>query len=180
MPETDSTTEIWKPVVGSENWYAISSFGTVKRLQYGGGSYPGKILKPGISKKKRGYLFVNLWCGGKKSKGKIHIMVARAFLGPCPPGKETNHKDGVKTNCRLDNLEYTTPKENVQHAHRLGLVKHNGNPGEKHPLHKLSENQVINIRSLVVSSTHEAIAKQFGVCRATISLIAGRKTWKHI
>lgn len=51
----------------------------------------------------------------------VHVLVAHAFLGPCPPDHEVNHKDGDKANNRWDNLEYLTHAENMQHAVRIGL-----------------------------------------------------------
>jgi hypothetical protein len=52
----------------------------------------------------------------------VHQLVAEAFIGPRPKGRELNHKDGDMTNNIVANLEYVTHRENIQHARRLGLI----------------------------------------------------------
>jgi hypothetical protein len=51
-------------------------------------------------------------------------LVAENFIGKRPKGYEINHKDGKKSNNRLNNLEWVTPKENYHHAVKLGLMPH--------------------------------------------------------
>ena len=51
----------------------------------------------------------------------LHVLVAEAFLGPCPKGKEANHRDGDRKNNAASNLEFVTHSQNVRHALRLGL-----------------------------------------------------------
>ena len=74
----------------------------------------------------RGYLWIELYHPTDKSKRirkAIHSIVAQAYLGDRPLGFHVNHKDGVKENNSVSNLEYVTPKENIRHAFRLGLNK---------------------------------------------------------
>ena len=77
-----------------------------------------------------GYVKVTLYKPGKPDKwgnypGKktesVHRLVAMAFNGPIPAKLEVNHKNGVKHDNRPENLEYVTHRENMLHAHRLGL-----------------------------------------------------------
>ena len=110
------TEEIWRPVVGFEGLYEVSSYGRVKSLkrpyENNGGIQWTKerILSPG--KDKDGYLQVNLHCNGKQHQRKIHRLVAQAFL-PNPDNLPmVNHKDEDKTNNRVDNLEWCTAKYN--------------------------------------------------------------------
>jgi hypothetical protein len=83
----------------------------------------GKILKPYITS---GYYEVYLYEEGRKRiHSRIHKMVAKTFI-PNPENKPwVNHKDGDKLNNYVDNLEWTTPKENAKHANENGLIKRN-------------------------------------------------------
>ncbi len=79
----------------------------------------------------KGYAHVSLSIKQRITHCYVHHLVARAFLPPRPKGTQLNHKDGVKQNNRLKNLEYLTPKENVRHAMRLGLCPHMEKTREK-------------------------------------------------
>ncbi len=68
-----------------------------------------------------GYEQVRLRSGGKSMVYAVHRLVAICFIGPRPEGCGVNHKNGIKTDNRLDNLEYLTVAENTQHAIRTGL-----------------------------------------------------------
>ena len=109
--------ERWKPIL---TWtYAVSNRGRVKRTAFGKRTYPGKIVKPWKDGK---YDLVNLTYHGKHIGFYVHELVAREFIGPRPPGKEVNHKDLNKRNNWDWNLEYVTPKRNIQHARDAGAL----------------------------------------------------------
>lgn len=108
--------ERWLPAVGFEGRYEVSSLGRVKRVFRG-----ERIKSPSIDS--WGYLVVCLSGPNGQVTRYVHTMVALAFLGPRPPGKEINHKSGVKTDASVDNLEYVTPEENRRHAWETGLTK---------------------------------------------------------
>lgn len=117
----------WRPVVGFEALYEVSDQGEVRRTGKahksgkgrGGGARIGRLIKP--QPHRGGYLAVQLWRHGKLHRPLLHRVVAAAFLGPCPDGKEVNHVDGVKANNRASNLEYVDRSENMLHAYRTGL-----------------------------------------------------------
>lgn len=120
--------EIWKNVVGYEN-YKVSNFGRIKSLNYNKTKY-AKILKPDI---RRGYLSVTLYKNRVRNRFQVHRLVAINFLPnvynlPC-----VNHIDGNKQNNRIDNLEWCTYKQNINHAIKTNLRSFNmgGNPNAK-------------------------------------------------
>ena len=100
--------EEWRCIPGTR--YRVSSLGSVARC------WKDKIktVKPyKTNNKNKRYLRVGLGRGCKKY---VHRLVADAFIGPCPAGKQINHKDGNPQNNSINNLEYVTPKENIEHA----------------------------------------------------------------
>ncbi len=107
--------EQWKAIAECNGEYYISNHGQVKSLRFG----KGKIMKPYLTTK--GYFRIGILVNGKQKMYKIHRLVANAFIeNPC--NKSTvNHKDGDKTNNHMNNLEWATQKENLQHAWRTGL-----------------------------------------------------------
>jgi len=167
-----SEKERWLPVVGYEGWYSVSNHGHLRRERAGQGAVAGKLLKP--LKNSYGYPQASLWKEGISRKCFFHRLVMAAFVGPCPDGKEVNHKDGIKSNCRVENLEYVTRSENNLHAHRTGLVSCRGSNNGRS---KLTEKDVHIIRSLLGHETRAAIAELFGVHRITINGIARGTTW---
>lgn len=175
-------SEEWLPVIGYELLYSVSSHGRVRRdtpTQHGPAGY---ILKPqikvsgGVGKRRyRGYLGVRLSNNGLIKNERITSLVARAFLGVPPAGFQVNHIDGDKANNRVINLEYVSPKENRQHASRIGLNA----VGTRHGSSKLTEAQVLEIRSLP-HATERVLAARYGVGDTTIHNVRSRHTWRHV
>ena len=83
-----------------------------------------------------GYLKVDLYDNGDRITKRVHRLVAEAFI-PNPDNKpDINHKDGNKQNNAVDNLEWVTKSENMQHAYQTGLAKPHasyGMLGHKNP-----------------------------------------------
>ena len=107
-----------KDIPGFEGLYAVTADGRVWSYPKRRSSKNGRFLKPGV---RNGYHFVVLSGGMQKKSYSVHRIVAITFL-PNPENKqEVNHKDGVKTNNHLSNLEWATSKENTRHAINTGL-----------------------------------------------------------
>jgi hypothetical protein len=158
--------EIWKPVVGFEEFYEVSNCGNVRskdRLVWRGKSY---YKKPGIEMRKSptttGYWKIRLTDkNGLGKDHKVHRLVAAAFI-PNPEGKPfINHIDGNPLNNHVSNLEWCTQSENMYHAYRTGLRKTNFHKYKNDIIREYSNNPDIGIRelSLKYKCSHASITK---------------------
>ena len=85
-------------------------------------TYKGKVLKPLINKK-NGYPYVYIKdLSGKYKRVLVHRIVAQAFIPNLKNKAEVNHKNGIKTDNRVANLEWATRCENIRHAFKMGLI----------------------------------------------------------
>jgi len=119
---------------------------------------------------------------------KIHQLVMLAFVGAYPPGKpHINHKDAVKTNNRLDNLEFVSRAESAMHAFRLGLIGQRlgetcqWHRGERHVWAKFTEATVADARRRrAAGGSLSSLAKRYGVSITGLRKAVTRETWAHV
>jgi hypothetical protein len=163
--------EAWKPCFEFPEHYEVSSLGRVRRLKAGFGARVGRFRKLQVTEK--GYLSVNLSIDGNVYLRMVHVMVAEAFIGPVPEGKEVNHKDGDKANPQCGNLEYVTPKQNALHRARV-LKKC---VGEGHYRAKYSDALIADIRKRYSGGeSQNSLARALGVKQGWISMVVRNKT----
>lgn len=112
--------EQWKEIVGTNGRYFVSNYGRIKSIGGKKGKTEYKIMKQ--STINSGYKTIKLFVNGKHETFLVHRLVAIAFLGE-HPGLDINHKNGIKTDNRLNNIEWCTRKENMEHCSRMGLRK---------------------------------------------------------
>lgn len=176
--------EIFKDIPGYKDIYKVSNLGNVKsvdRLVNAKGNVKrlqkGRLLKPQLTYV--GYYRVELSKKGTRKKHSIHRLVALAFI-PNPDNKPTvNHIDKCRINNRVDNLEWATSKEQIEHSYNE--ITANQKRGEEHPCNKLTEQQVLEIgEALSKGVKAKGLAKQYNVCAVSISDIKNRCTWKHL
>lgn len=175
----DITAESWRTVPGFDD-YSVSTRGRVRRDRAANGTQAGRILVPGLPTA-RGHVYLQLTLrrGGRRHTVAIHRLVAAAFLGPKPAGMHIDHRNGVTTDNRVENLEYVTPRENTARAHAMGLV--NVSRGEHRYNAKLTDDDVRAIRALRASGhTCRALSARFGVVPGSICRIARGEIWRHV
>lgn len=178
--------EIFVPVDGYEGIYEVSNFGRVKALQrvapnhlFGTMIMKEKFLKIDTPHKS-GYIFVSLSKKKKRKHYAVHRLVAYAFIKNPKKLPEVNHKDCVKTNNTVSNLEWCDRKANHNHAMENGLLVIL--TGEKHWNTRLTEKKVIEIRKMYITGkySYADIGKIFGVGKSCISAIIKERSWAHL
>ena len=118
--------EIWKDVVGYERYYKVSNKGRIKSIKRTCYSFvvpesPKKIIRKGVmlklGKHRNGYQKISLQKDGKHKYFMVHRVVATAFI-PNPENKpQVNHIDYDRSNNCVENLNWMTSKENINHSY---------------------------------------------------------------
>lgn len=167
--------EVWRKIPNHKN-YAVSNLGRVRRDVPGKGTRAGKIRIPYALP--AGYLAVDMWHDGKRSRLYVHQAVALAFKGRRPSLRhEVAHYDRRKNNNRESNLRWTLPKGNHADKERHGTHAR----GSKSVLAILTERKVIKMRLLRKQGrTLHSLAAQFKTCMQNVDLICRRVTWRHV
>lgn len=127
------------------------------------------------------YLMIKIMRRNRQVSVGAHRLVYLHFCGPIPPGLTINHKNGVTTDNRPDNLELATYAEQTKHAFDVLGREHREQNGEANAMSKLSDGAVREIRRRrAAGETVANLAVAFGVRESAISRIANRKRWPHI
>jgi hypothetical protein len=169
MAESQSTV-IYRAVPGFDR-YRVGDDGSVWARTRAGGWYR---LKPRCQDE---YARVVLYARGSRRHVSVHRLVLEAFVGPCPAGMEACHGDGDRSNNRLGNLRWDTPKNNaadtIAHGRRAR--------GSCHRDAKLSEADIPAIVAAVAGGESVAsVAARYGVFHTTVLGIVRGEKWRHV
>ena len=174
------TTHEWAAIPRSTG-YEVSRTGVVRSWRRPGtGSAPR--IKPHILKQRLtrdGYPLVCIVVDGQEKTRPVHRLVLEAFHGPCPPGQQACHNNGISHDNRVENLRWDTCKANQDDKRLHGTLTRV--PGERHGLSKFSESQIRQVIALLARGVPGvAIEKETGVDRKQVSAIKHGKRWAHL
>lgn len=171
----NSSQEVWLPVLGFENKYQVSNLGRVKSMCC------NKEMVRKITTTYHGYCCVTLHIGNDKYKNTwVHRLVAEAFIpNPCKK-LYVNHKNSIRNDNRVENLEWVTAKENVDHAVKAGSLKFER--GERHMNAKITDQDVreIRLKYKPYKYSRYKLGKEYSVSDGVIKAIIRGRTWKHV
>lgn len=181
--------EFWRPISDYEKLFMGSNFGRIKNIE----RFVNSNLLNGVKSvlrrekilvskpNKDGYLKLSIRLDRSGlTSASVHRLIAKTFIPNPENHPMVNHKNGIKDDNRIENLEWCNNQYNIKHAFANGLM----NPmcGEKHSWSKLTEKEVLDIRRLRTEQNIEysKIAKTYNVTRGNIYNIVKRISWKHV
>jgi hypothetical protein len=158
--------EVWIQIKDATR-YEVSNQGRVRNIA------KGNLIKPWVND--RGYCFMDLrFDDGRKKTKRLHHIVMEAFVGERPNGFQVNHRNRIKTDNRLENLEYVTSEQNVHHFMNWPGV-HHGRP------RRLTESQALKAIELQKEGLKpKEISSRLGIPTKYLTPALYAKTWKHL
>jgi len=178
--------EIWKPIKGYELTYEVSNLGNVRSKDWmqkhsvSGGLFlkKGKPISIRFGSTWNGYSSVSLKKNNKQVSLFLHRVIGEAFI-PNPDNKPfINHKNGIKTDNRVSNLEWCTRSENAKHSFKIGLQC---NKGQNHPRHKVTDKDVLKMRERYANGESSwKIFKSMNMSYTNVKDIIAGRSWSHL
>jgi hypothetical protein len=151
-------------VKGFENKYLISNLGNIKSVK------SGKVLNQ--YSHFAGYKIISIYNKSIKKTIKVHRLVADAFIPNIENKPQVNHINGIKTDNRVENLEWVTAKENIMHAYENNLIKSKST-------RKIFRYNLQGEISKIYKNSTEAILDGFSISNISLCCTKKRKTYKN-
>ena len=150
---------IWKPLKNFESTHLISNLGNVKCIS------TNKLLN--ILKHSRGYNAININVNKTKNHLLLHRLLAINFIDNPNNYTQVNHINGIKTDNRLENLEWITPSNNMKHAFKTGLNKQTN--FQKEVLRQRVSKKVINIETNEIFQSVKIASEKYNIHPSTLA-----------
>lgn len=162
--------EVWEDIKGFRDLYQVSNLGRIRRRD------TRKVLRPLTLS--RGYKGVRLYYTADKAvTRKIHRIVAEHFIPNPLALPQVNHKDGNKSNNRVENLEWCTNDYNMNHAVAARLIKQ----GEDRPCSKCTNESLGYLQELIDRGfTIKQLSVVYGVCKQVMKRIVRGDSYKSL
>jgi hypothetical protein len=173
--------EEWKNI--PKSLYQASNIGRIKSLDVSiickdgsKKSYESKILS--LATNRNGYKICSIIIDGKRKTCSVHRLVATSFKG-FQKSLEVNHIDGNKLNNCVDNLEWVTRQQNIDHSMKSNL--HWALKGQDHKMRKIDDMTALAIKTMISAGFKQSkIFNGLKISKHIVYDIKRNKTWKHI
>lgn len=165
-----NSKEKWKEIEGYNGDYLVSDKGRILSKKR------GRVKYRKLTKDSYGYYVLVLTNNGKRKHLKVHRIVAETFIENPDLKKSVNHKNGIKTDNRVENLEWMSFRENMIHAYDNNLIKSIEETG----VSKITMNEANQIRSILEQKmcTKKDISACYGISKSNINHIISNRIWK--
>ena len=172
----------WKDIFGYEGLYRCNGISVMvmprERKSKSGSFYTRKEKIMKFSHDKDGYLIFGMTKEGVMGNHKAHRVIWEYYNGKIKEGLQINHKNGIKDDNRIENLELVTAKQNVHHKnHTLNKMIY----GESVHNSILKKEDIISMRKMFLDKKPtKEIANYFGVSYGCVQSIKYGYSWKHV
>jgi hypothetical protein len=186
--EDELNSEVWKPIKDFEDYYDVSSLGRFRSkdrriIRHNGiiENKPKRILKNNYYS--NGYVQLILYVEKVRFNFLAHRVIAEHFIENPLDGGVVNHKNMIKWDNRVSNLEWCTHKQNIQHAYLNKTWDRNTAFGERVYNSKITNEEALYIKkNFNKDSKNKELYALFKdkIARSTMNKIGRNYTWKHI